>query len=91
MTSPTYSKGHTAGSGFALVRALRAELDALDPDAYDDADKIVTAYCGDLPEIAKRAAARRNIPDGDRAAWCAAYVDGATERYRDTLRAWESA
>ena len=38
-----------------------------------------------------RAADRRGIPEADRAAWCAAYVSGATERYRETLRAWEEA
>ena len=91
MTSPTYSKGHTAGRRDANVDELRAELDALNPDSYDDADVIVAAYCGDLPDIAASAAAHRDIPDGDRAAWCAAYVDGATERYRETLRAWEVA
>lgn len=91
MTSPTYSKGHSAGRRDAHVEELRAELDALDPDDYDDADKILRAYCADLPDIAESAAAQRNIPDGDRAAWCAAYIDGTTERYRETLRAWEGA
>lgn len=92
MTTPgTDRAGRTAGRGFALVAELRAELDALDPDDYDDADKILRAYVADLDDIAASAATRRDIPDGDRAAWCAAYVSGATERYRETLRAWEEA
>ena len=85
--------GRAAGLDLALFDAsdLRAELDALTPSRYDDADVILSRYVDGLDDLAARAADRRGIPEADRAAWCAAYVGAATEKYRDVLRAWEGA
>jgi len=92
-TPGTDRAGRDAGHDLVLFDAadFRAELDALTPDRYDEADVILRAYTSDLDDIAAGAAERRGVPEADRPAWCAAYVRGATEKYRDVMRVWEGA
>lgn len=71
--------------------ALRAELNALSPEHYDRADKIVARYVAELREHAERAAARAKIPADLLDAFCDGYVAEGTQAYRDVLRAWEGA
>lgn len=68
---------------------LRAELDALRPEHYDRADKIVARYVAELREHAERAAARNKVPADLLDAFCDCYVAEGAQAYRDVLRAWE--